>query len=385
MTILFITEFFPDEETLKFSGGVEAYSFYLVKELAKKNQVKVIYRSFSNSKGKHFLEVANPNLKIVKINTGSHIEANLSSIPERIMFFTKSIKMGLNENFDIVQGTNFVTYISAFLVGFVKNKPKVAWYPDVFVGKWISLFGLGAGVVGETCERISLILPWSYFVALSKSTKSKLLKRGIDSRKIRTIYAGIDYDFFSEVRASKEKVFTICTISRLVEYKRVDLLIKAVKILSDEGYTLSLKIIGEGGERRNLVKLATNLGISRKIRWLSRLDRVSLAKQLISSHLFCLCSEEEGFGMVVVEAACCKLPYIISSIPVLSEITDSARGGLIFESGNEYDLALKIKDLIDNPKKVMKLSKEGLQLAKKYSWGSIARQFSEVYEKCAKG
>ena len=42
MKILFVSEFFPLDEKLKFTGGVESYNYYLVKELSKDNELFVL-------------------------------------------------------------------------------------------------------------------------------------------------------------------------------------------------------------------------------------------------------------------------------------------------------------------------------------------------------
>lgn len=382
MTILFVTEFFPEEENLKFSGGVEAYNFFLVRELAKKHVVKVIYRSTSKSAKKHFLEAENPNFKAIGIFSGTRVDASFSSIPERIIFFLKVILKGVMEEFDIVQGNNFVTFVPAFIIGMVKNKPKVAWYADVFVSKWIELFGIGSGLFGEITERLSISLGWSHVIALSKSTKEKLVRQGMNSQKISTIYAGVDVNFFEEISAPKHKKFTICTISRLVSYKRVDLLIQAVSNLSNMGYDLNLKIIGKGPEKNNLIKLASDLKVGSKIMWLADLKRLDLGRELKSSNLFCLCSNEEGFGMVVIEAASCNLPYVISNNSTLLEITRSAQGGLVFSKNDPEDLTVKIKEIIDYPARYKVLSEKAGRLAKHYSWKSVAESFTRVYEAC---
>lgn len=378
MKILFITEFFPEDDSLRFTGGVESYNYYLVKALAKINFVTVICQK--NSSKDYNQHPFGSNIKILRVGKGSKVSASFSSIPDRLTFIISALLTGLRQDFDIVQGNNFVTYLPAFLIGRLKNKPVVAWYADVFLGEWIKLLGWSTGTIGEISERISLKLNWDKIIALSHSTKDKLIMQKIPSKKIEVVYAGVDLNFFNSVKEKKSKDLSICTISRLVSYKRIDLLIKALSLVKSKNGKIKLTIVGEGPEKNNLKDLAKDLKVDNLITWKYNISREELASILKSSTVFCLPSEVEGFGMVILEAASCRLPYIISDIPVLLEITRKAQGGLTFNRGDENDLAERISELMGNSKKREKLSQEAYELAKSYSWDEIAGKFEKVYE-----
>lgn len=379
MNILFVTEFFPEDNSLKFTGGVESYNYYLIKALSKKHFLTVICQRNSVTR-KYNQYPFGGNIKVIRVGNGSKLSASFSSVPQRLVYVVSAFWIGLQQEFDVVQGNNFVTYLPAFLIGKFRNKPTVAWYADVFLGEWIKLMGFGAGIVGEVVERISLKLNWNKIVALSNSTKEKLLSQKVLSKKIEVAYAGVDLNFFDSIFTKKSEIFQICTISRLVSYKRIDLLIKALKNISERNNNVKLLIIGDGPEKENLKKLSKTLKVDHLITWKLNLSREEIVRSLKSSHIFCLPSEVEGFGMVVLEAASCKLPYIISDIPVLLEITQNAKGGLVFRRGDEEDLAAKILDLMINEMKHEKLASEGYKLASNYSWDKIAQQFEKVYE-----
>jgi glycosyltransferase involved in cell wall biosynthesis len=375
MKLLFVTEFFPADKNLIFTGGVEAYNYFLIQELSRKNQVTVICRNVPN-----ISERRKDNFKIVRAGfPADRIDTGLTTIFGRLIFMLDCIRIGLNQEFDIVQGNNFVTYLPAFIIGWLKRKPKLAWYPDVFIGRWIRLTGFGSGLVGEITERISLKLSWEKFIALSLSTKEKLIKRGVKENNIVTIYGGVNSDFFRGVKEKKDKKFKICCISRLVSYKNIDVLIKAVKVIKEKNIDFNLIIIGDGPERNNLFNLIRKLNLENQIKIKSNLSRLSLAKQLKSSKIFCLPSSEEGFGLVILEALAAGIPYIVSDIPVLREITQNGKGGLFFKEKKPKELAKMILRLAKNKKLRNHLSNEGRILLNSYSWESIAQQFQDVY------
>lgn len=378
MKILFVAEFFPMDEKLKFTGGVEAYNFYLVRELSKKNKVTVLCR---NTGKINFLNNC-PNLTVIPVGPKARkIDTGFMTIPGRFLFIIQSIVLGIKTDFDVVQGNNFVTLPIAFLIGFFKNKPKIAWYADVFLGEWIKHTGVISGLVGEIAERVILKLPWTHFVSLSKSTLNKLKKSRVDTKKISVILAGVDLDYFNKIPAKKAKIPTIICISRLVRYKRVDLLIEACKILDKKGVNFKLNVIGDGPKKEQIKKLINRYHLSKKVTLEEKLDRDELAGKLKSASVLCHPSEQEGFGLVVIEAAACGVPFVISDLEVLKEITKNGQGGLIFKSGQKYDLAASLEKIIKDKNLEKKLGQQVLELAANYSWSEVARRFESIYVK----
>ena len=134
----------------------------------------------------------------------------------------------------------------------------------------------------------------------------------------------------------------------MVSYKRIDDLIRAVKILKLDFPNVKLKIIGIGPQEEYLKKLSKNLGIEDDINFVGKISNASdLIKVLKSSHVFALPSIAEGFGIVIIEAVAAGIPYVASDIPPIREVTNGGIGGLLCEPKNYNDLALKIKTLFN--------------------------------------
>lgn len=167
MKLLFLTEFYPRDEQLIFTGGVEARVYY-ISRLAKKDfQVKVITSS------------------------SKQIPATPLSIFSRIWYMAKSFYLALAADFDVIEASNVVTYLPAWLAAKLKGKPAIAWVPDVLGRHWLD-FGWAVGLSGLIAEKIYLKLPWTKIIALSYSTKNKLVQAGIDPKLISVVHAGID-------------------------------------------------------------------------------------------------------------------------------------------------------------------------------------------------
>ena len=111
MKILFLTEFFPSSSQLIFTGGVEARTFFIAQALAKKEKVIVLCRKTKELKRNKKLA----NLTIYPCGLPVlNIEANFFSLFERTIFIISSFFKGLKTDFDLVEGSNFVSYLPAF-------------------------------------------------------------------------------------------------------------------------------------------------------------------------------------------------------------------------------------------------------------------------------
>lgn len=356
MNIVLVTEFFPRNQKLQFTGGVEARTYFLHNQLKSKHNIKVISRS----------AVA--------------ITATPLSIFTRLFFVINAVIKGFKFNPQVVEGSNFVSYLPAFIIAKLKKAKAVAWYPDVFIGSWEKKFGL-IGKLGEWMERITLKLPWDHFIALSHQTKKKLVNFGVPANRVTVVYAGVDKQYIAKVKAKKQKQPTICAINRLVPYKRVQDLIKALPQIKLKFPKLQLIVIGSGTEENSLKKLAKHLQVKDSITWEKNFSRIKLFKILKSCHLLCLPSVVEGFGLVTLEALASGVPYVNADIPVNQEITRGSQGGLLFKAKDNRDLANAVIRLLSEKALYNYKLKQAKELLKYYSWAKSARQTEVVYKK----
>lgn len=376
MKILIICEFFPIGKELKFSGGVEARTFFVSKSLSRKHNVHVITTRLPNSK--QFEKINGISVHRIGPIKNYRTGAKLSDLVSLYRFTASAIKEGSKLNPQIVEGTNFVTHFIAKQISQKNRTPLVFWYPDVFIGNWIKTSGLVAGLIGNFVEKFNLKRSADLFIAISNSTKSKLIRNKIPQNKIIVIPCGVDLGEFKD-QGKKLKDPTIVCISRLVSYKRVEDLIWAYAKVQKSITNLKLIIVGRGPQEKKLKTTAKMLKISKRVLFKKNLKRRDLIKTLQSSELFCLPSETEGFGISVIEAAAAKIPFVISDIPVFKEITKEGTGGLLFKTGNIADLSSKIEKLLGDSNLYKKKSEECSKLAKEYDWTKIAAETESLY------
>lgn len=377
MNFLFFTEYFPDPSEPIFTGGVETRVYRLA--------------SFLRDHG-HGVEV--------KKRTETYSFNTPKTLIDRFLYFWRSLIGVEGKNYDIVEGTNFVTYIPAFFRAKWIGARSVAWYPDVFVGHAIERLGFINGMITEIAEWIALHLPWDGVIALSNETRKKLIAVGVSAKKIRVIYGGVDLPKSPKSPKSPQQIL-LC-IARLVQYKRVQDLLLAAYVLKEKFPQIRIIIVGDGPERNALRQLSVQLGISSLILWKRHITEDEKWELLKKSTLHILPSVVEGFGLVTVEALAVGTPVINADTPVNREILEKPQatrpqrlrvalageasdklqieGGLLFRAGDYVDLAEKIETLLIDKKLYNQKVSEGKELVKRYEWEKVNTQTERFYQ-----
>ena len=372
MKILLVTEFFPTGRDLRFSGGVEARTYYVAKHLTKNHQVSVLASVSPGTKSREKLS----NIDVFRVGPARNYSASVGHLISRIKFIKNAIEFGSGINADIVEGGNYISHFIAKSIAQRKKIPAVAWYPDVWLGDWIKNATF-YGVFGEILERYNLFRGFDAYIAISKKTQTLLSK--YTKTKVHLIYCGVDYQEFFK-RGNKFQKPVILCISRLASYKNIKTLVLAFANLSRSLPNIDLQIVGEGPEEKNLKNLVGNLKIKSKVKFHSNLPRKDLIALIKSSYVFCLPSKVEGFGIVTIEAASAGIPYVNSNIPVHVEVTKRGMGGFLADPDSPIDFSNKLSKLLSNKQLYLRKSQQARQLSKIYDWSQIAYQTEQVYK-----
>jgi glycosyltransferase involved in cell wall biosynthesis len=375
MKITYISEYFPYTGEGDITGGVEARCFNVAKRLSTKHDITVITSWKTGQKRRHNIG------KINILRVGQHHNyTNEGNFVSRLKFSIAAYKTAKKLKANIVEGYNFISYLPAYYAGKKINAKKIATYHEVWQGEWIKNKGL-VGLLGELWEKWILSLKWDKIISVSKFTANKLIQNNIPRNKISVIYNGINLkDYISEEKKYRNP--TIISISRLTPKKRVDDLIKAVYLVKKQIPNIKLIIIGKGNELNNLQKLVSKYRLKENIHFTGYVENYEeVIKMLKKSHILCLPSVLEGFGIVLAEAMAAQTPYICSDIKVLKEVSQNQKGGLIFKQKNYKDLTNKILFLLKNKKLYLQKEKECKIASKKYDWNKITKDILEVYNK----
>jgi glycosyltransferase involved in cell wall biosynthesis len=117
-----------------------------------------------------------------------------------------------------------------------------------------------------------------------------------------------------------------------------------------------LVFAGDGPERSNLERRATQLGLADRVRFLGFLNQSQLPSAYRAADLFVLPSLFEPFGLVVNEAMLCGLPVAVSDrVGARFDLVRPDENGYVFPAGDVEALAATIRQILPDPEKRVRM------------------------------
>jgi len=205
----------------------------------------------------------------------------------------------------------------------------------------------------------------SYVICVSKSLQRQLTEI-TDSPNVH-IPNGVNTSMF---KPSEEKKEYLLYIGALTENKKVDTVIDALR-----GHDVSFVVAGDGTQRPRLEWLADKRGVN--ARFLGYVNDVPKVMEKAKALVFP--SNEEGFGLAVLEAMAAGVPSISRRSDTIEEIIVDGKNGILYD--DPKDIPKLFKELEEDGSLRRKLIEGGLETAKKYTWDNVSKMTEDVYSK----
>lgn len=189
--------------------------------------------------------------------------------------------------------------------------------------------------------------------AAGRALPTTVITPGVDPEQFRPLEA-------EQRRAARERfgwdgdAEIVFALSRLVPRKGFDTAIRAVARLRRDRPRLRLVIGGHGRDRGRLERLATELDAP--VEFLGRVPHEDLAARYAAADLcVMLCRnrwgglEQEGFGIVFLEAAACGVPQVAGASGGAAEAVVDGVTGVVVDPPTDVDaVARVVSDLLDD-------------------------------------
>ncbi len=322
-------------------GGGERQFYEIAKRLARRHDVHVFTL--------RTLPTELPNVHVHRFGAVHPMNGRsffkLLSVP---MMFPKV------RGFDVVHVNQGISALYGMCEELSRRNGKiVATFHDLYINDWGRYYAFPSSLFGRVLEFLWVRMPYDDVIVPSASTQRKLKFFGVSSTIVPN---GIDFEKYKIKR--KEK--TILYIGRLVKYKHVDDLIRAVR-----GLDYKLKIIGQGEEMESLTKLAKRLGVDAE--FLGFVPEERKIDELARADIFVNPSMVEGFGIVILEALASGCKVVARPLPAY----DFCEGNAIFDN----DIRRGIERAM-----LWKVSRARLRgAARPFSWDNVVKQIERVY------
>jgi len=212
----------------------------------------------------------------------------------------------------------------------------------------------------------------------------------LDHLNLKVINHGISSDFDSPPKTQKSiKLYSLKSplkllyVSSIWPYKHHLEVVRAVSKLRNDGFPISLTIIGNNDYPILGATLKSYINLfdikSEYIFWKQNIGINDICSYYSQADAFIFSSTCENMPNILIEAMSSGLPILCSkSMPMPEFLLDA---GVYFDANNVNDISEKIKDFINDVVLRTKISSKSYELAKKYSWQKCADEtFEFLYQ-----
>jgi len=385
LNILVLSQFFTPTK-----GGGEVLFCNLAKAIADDdNNVWVITNRIKDE-----TYLTHKNIKIIFVpplleHSGGYYNKFIDNLIYCFWTVVKGYSTIKKERIKIIHSNNFAPALAGSILSFLTSKPHVTVIHDIcslYKDFWkierkqknASKMNL---LLGPIFEKLIIKLKSSAIHTVSETTKDDLIEFGAK----KPIYVIPNAIYFGEIKTRPVNPLQFIFIGRLLHYKNVEVVIKAVSILKKNYPTVTLLIVGSGPYKENLEKLVSELDINENVIFKGQLSEEEKNELISSSVSVVFPSLLEGFGLVILEAFAFKKPILVSNVRPLSDIVEDEATGYVISPHDEKEWAKAMEKIFQNPGKTTMMGETGKKvLDEKYKPQIMGKNVRKMYNDLTK-
>lgn len=237
----------------------------------------------------------------------------------------------------------------------------------------------------------------SAFVALSSAMEREFRQEGVEPSKIHRIPNCVDTGWFRPASVEERKqvrrelgfpsgTFVLTYTGRLVTYKGLPLLLKVWREASARHPEARLLLVGSGGSdihncEAQLKRYVRDNHLSRSVLFAGSVEDVH--RYLWASDGFVFPTEDEAFGVSLIEAMACGLPCITTSVGGVIDIVEDENVALVVEPASHDQLLRAIDLLLTDSSLAAQLGDAATRRVRDaYGRDSVGRRYDELISAC---
>ena len=211
---------------------------------------------------------------------------------------------------------------------------------------------------------------------------------GVAPNRIVTVPCGVDTGRFRPMGGAAVRrrlgidagAPIVLFVGRIEPLKGIDVLLRAAAQLEGRFHLL---VVGgdekDSARKGELVALARQLGIERKVTFLDAVAHADLPLYYNAADICVVPSYYESFGLVAVEAMACGVPVVASRVGGLRETVRDGRTGYLVPWRCPEPFAERLDLLLSNEALRRSLGREGRTTAERFRWSDVAARVEDVY------
>jgi phosphatidylinositol alpha-1,6-mannosyltransferase len=367
--ILYISHSHPPEgDILDNVGGMQRVSQQLIRELERKDSVRV-FKETVNASGKG---------KIVA-KTVSFLFKELMEIPHQVREYQA----------DVVLFSSMVTASLSYLLRSRIEVPMVT----INHGRDVTLpVGIYQWFVPKVFDKLDGV------ISVSRATREECVSRGMPPEKGTALPNGFDLDrlgHFPDKQESRDRLkrnfnipldqkFMLLTVGRKVKRKGHEWFIREVMPrLEDQVVYVT---VGDGPQYDNIWEASKDMDCSDRIFLLGRQPDEVLKQAYAAADLFVMPNipvegDMEGFGIVLLEANMAETPAVAADLEGIKDVIAQGENGYRVPSRNADAFAEQIRTVLSDGTLPQLSQRTRKYVETQFSWNHVADQYVNYLEK----
>lgn len=171
----------------------------------------------------------------------------------------------------------------------------------------------------------------------------------------------------------------VVAAGRLVKVKRYDVLIRAFETVVRSRPDWKLRIYGSGKEEQSLRDLVMERGLYNHVRLMG--PHAPMESEWAKGDIAAVTSDNESFGMTIVEAMQAGLPVVSTDCPLgPREIIQHGVDGFLATPGDPESVAQGLLAIINDDQLRLRMSEAARRNAYRFAPDVIAQRYEELIE-----
>ena len=191
----------------------------------------------------------------------------------------------------------------------------------------------------------------NFILCISNFCRSQLMRIAGPEHwdKMHVVRLGVDPHLFFPMRHEREleSPLEIVCVGRLIPAKGQLILLRACDLLLTQGYSLRVRFVGAGTDRKHLEAFAAQRHIP--VVFEGAMNHEETRQLLGRADIFALASFAEGVPVALMEAMAMEVPCVSTCIAGIPELIRDGLDGLLVPASSTDALASAIQRLIEDP------------------------------------
>ncbi|HQR17685.1 MAG TPA: glycosyltransferase [Gemmatimonadales bacterium] len=223
---------------------------------------------------------------------------------------------------------------------------------------------------------------------ISSPLVERVRRLGVPAGHITVLPMPLSADRFEHGPDAGREEGRLLFVGRLIERKGAEFAIRALAELRRRGRGARLTVVGDGPDRPRLEALIKELGLLGVVDLTGTLSHDAVSAHYRSAAVLLMPAvtdwkgEQEGFGMVLVEAMASGLPVVATRSGGIPDVVTDGATGLLVPERDASALAAAAARLLDDPTLAARLAGAArADLDARFAPGAIAHGFDSVYRR----